>query len=506
MLTDTYKEYFDSMPCYLSVQDRDLKIIEANERFVKNFGDPSGRYCYQVYKRRPEKCEDCPVERTFNDGRRHRSEQLVRTLDGRDVAILVNTAPIRDENGDITAVMEMSTNITEIKQLQDQLRSSQQRYRSLFEDVPCFISIQDKDLRIVEANRQHREAFGTGYGCKCYQVYKQQETECSPCIVRQTFADGEIREHEEIVTRRDGNQINVVVTTAPVKGPDGQIEGVIEMSVDITQLRELQSKLSSVGMIISSISHDLKGLLNGMDGGMYLVNTGLKKDDKKRLDTGWEMVQRNVERIRSTVLDILYYAKDRELDVQEVSAKDVVDEVCSVLDAKAATNHIKFSTEITLTDDLFEADRPALRSILVNMIDNSFDACRLDKQKSDHAVSLKVDGDDQEIRFTLTDNGLGMTKEVQEKAFTLFFSSKGSGGTGLGLFLAHKMVQAHSGRIELESEPDQGTRFVIVIPRKQPLREPSAEASAGETAALPGDGNQEAAWRAALDGSGGSGL
>ena len=315
MKTDTYKGYFDSMPCYLSVQDRDLKIIEANERFVKNFGDPTGRYCYQVYKRRPEKCEDCPVERTFADGRRHRSEQLVRTLDGRDVSILVNTTPIRDENGEITAVMEMSTNITEIKQLQDQLRASKRRYRSLFEDVPCYISIQDQDLRIVEANRLHREAFGTGYGCKCYEVYKHRDTECSPCIVRQTFADGETYEHEEVVTRRDGKQMNVMVTTAPITAPDGEIEGVMEMSVDITQLRELQSKLSSVGMIISSISHDLKGLLNGMDGGMYLVNSGLKKDDQKRLDTGWEMVQRNVERIRSTVLDILYYAKDREPDV-----------------------------------------------------------------------------------------------------------------------------------------------------------------------------------------------
>ena len=86
-IQEDYKDYFDSMPCYLSVQDRDLKIIDANDRFVKNFGDPSGRYCYQVYKRRPEKCEDCPVERTFRDGRRHRSEQLVHTLDGRDVSV-----------------------------------------------------------------------------------------------------------------------------------------------------------------------------------------------------------------------------------------------------------------------------------------------------------------------------------------------------------------------------------------------------------------------------------
>jgi len=494
MRIDTYRDYFESMPCFLSVQDRDLKIIAANERFVRNFGDPEDRYCYQVYKRRPEKCEDCPVERTFHDGRGHRSEQLVRTLDGRDVSILVNTAPIRTPDGQVTAVMEMSTDITEIKQFQDQLRTSQRRYRSLFEDVPCYLSIQDRNLQIIEANRQHREAFGTGYGCKCYEIYKQRDTECTPCIVRQTFADGQAREHEEVVTRRDGQKLNVMVTTAPITDPDGEIESVIEMSVDITQLRRLQSKLSSVGMIISTISHDLKGLLNGLDGGMYLVDTGLKKGNQERLDTGWEMVQRNVGRIRSTVLDILYYAKDREPDRQDLTAAAVVAEISSLMGTKAETLGIDFTTEIVAADDGFEADRQALRSMLVNLIDNAFDACRVDKQKQKHSVTLVVDGDEQEISFKLTDNGVGMTQEVLDKAFTLFFSAKGSGGTGLGLFIANRIVRAHGGRIDLESELGQGTRFVVVIPRRQPPGEPAEELE--ETASC--DGLQRAAWHEAF--------
>jgi PAS domain S-box-containing protein len=489
----TYKTYFDAMPCYLTVQDRELRIVEANERFVRNFGDPTGRHCYQIYKRRPEKCEDCPVERTFQDGRRHRSEQLVRTLDGRDVSVLVYTTPIRDESGKIVSVMEMSANITEIKQLQDQLRASKRRYRSLFEDVPCYISIQDRDLNIVEANRQHREAFGTFYGCKCYEVYKHREEECSPCIVRQTFADGGTYVHEEVVTRRDGESMTVMVTTAPMYDEDGGIEAVIEMSVDITQLRELQDKLSSVGMIISSISHDLKGLLNGMDGGMYLVNSGLKKGNQERVATGWEMVERNVERIRSTVLDILYYAKDREPDWQDVTAAEVLEEVCSVLKAKAEHHEIAFATEIRLDQDGFEADRQALRSMLVNLIDNAFDACRVDKHKTEHAVSLVVDGDDAEVRFTLADNGIGMARDVRDKAFTLFFSSKGSGGTGLGLFIANKIVQAHGGRIELDSEPGRGTRFSVAIPRHRP----AAASAVGDAV----DASRQAAWGDALDGS-----
>ncbi|MCP3683321.1 MAG: PAS domain-containing protein, partial [bacterium] len=193
----------EALPGYLSVQNRDFKIIEANGAFRKDFGDYEERYCYQVYKQRPEKCEDCPVERTFRDGQRHQSEEVVRTLDDREVSVLVYTTPVFDDDGNVIDVIELSTDITELKQLQKQLRDSKQRYLQLFEEVPCFISIQDKDLCIVEANRLHREAFGSHYGCKCYEVYKHRSEECYPCVVQQTFSDGESHEHEEVVTTKD---------------------------------------------------------------------------------------------------------------------------------------------------------------------------------------------------------------------------------------------------------------------------------------------------------------
>ncbi|MEE9442345.1 MAG: PAS domain-containing sensor histidine kinase [candidate division Zixibacteria bacterium] len=464
-MDNLYKTYFKALPCYLTIQDRDFKIIDANENFVKNFGDFRGRYCYQIYKKRPEKCEDCPVERTFLDGKRHRSEELVKTLDGREVSVIVYATPIHDEDGKITSVMEMSTNITEIKMLQKQLKNSQEKYRLLFEEVPCFISIQDRNLRIVEANRLHREAFGTFYGCKCYEVYKHRDKACHPCAVLKTFDSGKVHLHEEVVVARDGRQMNVMVMTAPIYNDDGEIESVIEMSTDITQIRELQTKLSSVGMIISTISHDLKGLLNGMDGGIYLVNTGMQKEDRDRIDKGWEMVLRNVDRIRSTVLDILYYAKDREPEWSELRLSEIIEEIYSVMKPKAESLKIDFSKEIILDNDTFKADSNAIRSMLINLIDNSFDACRVDKQKENHEVMINITGDSEEIRFEISDNGIGMDQETREKAFTLFFSSKGSGGTGLGLFIANKIAQSHGSNIEIESEPGVGTKISIVMPR-----------------------------------------
>ncbi len=463
-----YQQYFDAMPCYLTVQDREFRVISANARFRKAFGDYRGRYCYQVYKHRPEKCEVCPVELTFRDGLSHHSEEKVICLDQTEVSVIVYTEPIRNEAGEIAAVMEMSTDITDLKRLQNQLRESQGRYRTLFEEVPCYISIQDHELNIIDANRLHRETFGSFLGCKCFEIYKHRTEECYPCTVRQTFRDGRVRVHEEVVTSRDGKAINVLVHTSPIVGASGQIESVMEMSADITQIRELQSQLTSIGLLISSISHGIKGLLNGLNGGMYLVNNGLAQDNRERLTKGWEIVQRNVGRIRSMVLDILYYAKDREPDWRMISCDSVLEEVYDQLSAKARDLGIDFRRESADGAGEFEGDERAIRAMLVNLAENSLDACRVDMKKPEHEVTLQAKGHDESVEFVVEDNGIGMDRETREKAFSLFFSSKGNEGTGLGLFIANKIATSHGGTIHLESKTDTGSRFIVTIPRTRP--------------------------------------
>jgi len=459
---------FDAIPGYLTVQDRDFRIVEANDAFRRDFGEIEGRFCYQIYKHRPEKCEVCPVEQTFHDGQRHRSEETVHTLDGREVSVLVNTTPIRDDDGNVTEVVEMSTDITQLKQLQKQQVESRERYRQLFEDVPCYISIQDRDLRIVDSNRMFREAFGSKYGCKCFEVYKHRTEECYPCVVRKSFSSGVSETHEEVVTDKNGKRVNVLVNTMPIVNADGEIESVIEMSTDISQIRQLQSKLTSIGLLISSISHGLKGLLNSLDGGIYLMNTGLKKDNRARIDQGWEIAQRNIERIRSLVLDILYYAKDREPDWEHISAGDLVSEVCAIIEPKAAKMDIDFSYDIDNNAGTVEADHKAVRSMLINLLENSLDACRVDKSNQQQAVSIVLRSNDHSVEFEIIDNGIGMDQETREKAFSLFFSSKGTEGTGLGLFIANKIAIEHGGKIELDSELRKGTRFVVRLPKERP--------------------------------------
>ncbi len=468
-MENAFQLYFDGMPCYVSVQDRDLRIIHANKRFREDFGEIEGRHCYHVYKSRSEKCEICPVEQIFKDGQARRSEERVTRLDGREVSVLVEATPIRDVTGTITAVIEMSTDITEIKDLERQLRRSQRHYRLLFNEVPCYISIQDPDLRIVEANRAFQEAFGNSLGRRCYQAYKHRSEPCAPCTVQTAFEDGEMHTREEVVTSLSGNRMNVLVTAAPIRNTNGAITSVMEMSADITEVRELESRLTSLGLLIGSVSHGLKGLLNGLAGGMYLVNTGFAKNDQQRVQTGWATVQRNVARIRSMVSDILYYAKDRVPAWEPLSAVEVAEDVCSLSAARARELSIELTQDLDREAGEFEADAQAVRSMLVNLIENSLDACRLDHKKPQGRVAVRLRGHPDHVQYEVDDNGIGMDQETREKAFSLFFSSKGT-GTGLGLFIADRIARSHGGTIDLESEPDAGTRFVVKLPRTRPRR------------------------------------
>jgi signal transduction histidine kinase len=110
-----------------------------------------------------------------------------------------------------------------------------------------------------------------------------------------------------------------------------------------------------------------------------------------------------------------------------------------------------------------------MESALVNFLENAVDACAYDHEKPVHKVSLTVTVEAQErVCFRIQDNGIGMDQETREKMFTLFFTSKGSRGTGLGLFIAHRVIQQHGGTVQVTSALNQGTKLIICLPRIPP--------------------------------------
>jgi len=178
------------------------------------------------------------------------------------------------------------------------------------------------------------------------------------------------------------------------------------------------------------------------------------------------MVRRNLERMRGMVLNILHYVKDRDIQWEPLDIPEMVESVVSVLDNRAQSLGIDLKAQHQ--PGSFSGDRNAVHSMLLNLAENSLDACRLDKSKESHHVTLTGQAQpDDTVVFEIEDNGTGMDRETREKAFSLFFSSKGTEGTGLGLFIANKIAKSHGGTIHIDSVPDTGTRFSVRLPSNQ---------------------------------------
>jgi signal transduction histidine kinase len=200
---------------------------------------------------------------------------------------------------------------------------------------------------------------------------------------------------------------------------------------------------------------------------MYLVNSGFTKGDEARVKKGWATVQRNAERIKAMVSDILYYAKDRIPNWELLDAGELAFDVVSMMEARSQELKVGLTLEANESAGGFEGDAQAVRALLANLVENSLDACRLAASCEGHQVKVRVQGDEHSVRFHVEDDGIGMDRETQEKAFSLFFSSKGT-GTGLGLFIADKIARAHGGDIGLSSKPGDGTTFIVTLPRARP--------------------------------------
>jgi signal transduction histidine kinase/DNA-binding response OmpR family regulator len=349
------------------------------------------------------------------------------------------------------------------------LHQAQSLYQQLFNEVPCYISVQDREFRLTATNRRFKQDFGDEIGSYCYEVYKHRTSPCPKCAVAATFKDGKSHQTEEIVTSKSGKQYNVLTWTAPIRNDVGHITQVMEMSTNITQIRQLQDHLISLGLMLGSMSHGVKGMLTALDGGIYRLESGILNKDMERIGPAFDQVVQITGRIRKMVLEILYYAKSRALHYKKIETSKLTDTVVATIEPYAAKSDIRLDVDIAESLGSIEIDPNWVQAALINFLENAVDACTYDRHKEDHRVLFQVYvSNHSRICFNIEDNGMGMDQETREKMFTLFFTSKGSQGTGLGLFIANRVIQQHGGAIQVESKPQEGTLVQICLPRKRP--------------------------------------
>jgi signal transduction histidine kinase/FixJ family two-component response regulator len=458
-------KYFNEMPCFVSIHNRDLKVVAANQLYHERLGNPVDSDSWAIYKDKSLDETTCPVGETFKSGMGRRSRQTLVYADGHELPVMVHTAPIRDKDGKLELVLEISADISEVQRLQEELRTTQQRYQQLFDEVPCYITVQDKDFRLAAMNRQFKEHFGPKGRSHCYEVYKNLNQACPDCPVAKTFEDGISHQAEMILTDKNGQEITALVATAPIRNAAGEIAQVMEMATDITQIRMLQDNLSNLGLMMSTLSHGIKGVLTGLDSGLYLLDSGLAKKNSDRVQEGLNVAKLMVERIRNVVLNILYYAKERELEWEPVDVLKFVEDIVRTIESKLDGKDIEFKYNFEESLNRFEIDPTLIRSALINIFDNAIEACS-ELTTGNARITFEVKQNPKYIIMEILDNGIGMTPEAKDKAFTPFFSTKGHAGTGLGLFITHKTIEQHGGTIAIiDASSEQGTHFRIQLPK-----------------------------------------
>lgn len=464
---DSGMQYFNELPCFVSIHAPNLKVVAANQRYLAKLGDFIGRPSWTAYQQEGENEIADQVDITFKTGQGQRIQTTVVLKDGEVTPVIVHTAPIRNAAGDVELVVEIAADVTEIHRLQDELHATQQRYEQLFNESPCYITVQDRNFKVMAANRRFREDFNDPIGSHCYETYKQRIKACPNCPVAQTFEDGRSHHSEMKVTAVNGEIRHMLVWTAPLRNASGRITQVMEMSTDITQVRKLQDQLSSMGLLIGSVSHGIKGLLTGLDSGMYMLDSGFSNGNQERIDEGRELIHFMASRIRRMVLDILHYAKGHDLKWEKLSVAEFLEDVVQTLSTKLADEKITLIRRFDPGLSDIQVDVDILHATLINILENAIKACLEDSAKPSHKILFSVYQQEKHIVFEVADNGIGMTQETQDKIYTPFFTSNSGHGTGLGLFFTHQILRQQGGRIELESFLGKGSRFRVFVAKNK---------------------------------------
>lgn len=407
----------------------------------------------------------------------------------------------KDERDRPMFITGVCGDITERKQIEEALRTSEKFLQDVFDGIQDGISVLDTELNIVQVNQWMEDMYrfsGPLVGKKCYQAYHQGRDDVCPwCPSIQTLKTGKM--HTEIVPYRPADKPAgwLELSSFPLKDSTGTVTGVIEHVKNITDrkkteeelsryrehLEELvgertkelkavqdelvkQERLAVLGQLTATVSHEIRNPLGAIRASSFFLQRNYKGKDEK-VEKHLNRIEEQVDICNSIVEDLLEYTRGRHSQTVKGDLNSWIGQVVEQFINKQGIDLV-----IDLYPDLLVApfDPEKMRRVMVNLMENAMQAVRekqpmlakasVPYQPEVRVITRKVKGN---AVIEVEDNGIGMEEETVQRVFEPFFTTRAR-GTGLGLAVVKRIMEEHNATISIESLPEKGTRVSINLP------------------------------------------
>ena len=474
---DEYQTLFEQVPCLITVQDKNFKLLRYNDEFAENFDPEWGDYCYHAYKGRNEKCVNCPVEKTFEDGQSHHGEESGLNKDGSEAHWIFRTTPIKNDQGEIIAAMEMSLNITQRKQLEKKLEKSEKKYHEIFNNMPNPVFVLDNDtLEIIDCNDSVPAVYGYTKDeviTKSFlYLFSEEERDRYAVLIKNSTMINQVKQ-----LNHQRRPLTVNIRISPAEYPGKKV--LLVTTSDITKRLETEqqliqaSKMATVGEMATGIAHELNQPLSVIK---TVSSFFIKKIDKKEsIEDGilFKMLSKidsNVDRAAKIINHMRQFARKSDMDLEKVQVNEVLQNAFEIFSQQLKVRGIEVLWDIDSGLPRINADPGRLEQVFINLLLNARDAIeeKWGPQESgpvDKRIVLKTKIDGSNVVCKVCDTGKGVPQSITDKIFEPFFTTKEVGeGTGLGLSISYGIVKDCGGSIKVVPHTPEGVCFVLKFP------------------------------------------
>jgi PAS domain S-box-containing protein len=407
---------------------------------------------------------------------------LLIAKDGTKRAIADSGSPIKDKNGNVIGVVLVFCDITKRRKAEEELRKSEEKYRTLFEESKDVVFISTPEGKLLDINPSGVELLGYSSKDELLEIDISRDLYFTPDD-REKYQQalmwhGFVKDYELSLKKKDGQKIIVLATTTAVRDEKGKIVSYRGIIRDVTEQRRLESqllhaqKMEAIGTLTSGIAHEFNNILTTIIGYGMLLKEDMKEDAP--LIHHVNQIISSSERAASLTKGMLAFGREQIINPLPAMLNRIIKNVEKLL-IRIIGEDIELKTIFTDQDLIVNADSGQIEQVLMNLATNARDSMPHGGQLiiSTKLVELneeylKTSSNGNPRRYALisvTDTGMGMDEKTRERIFEPFFTTKEVGrGTGLGLSIVYGIIKQHNGFINVYSEPGKGTSFNIYLP------------------------------------------